>query len=52
MRREELDSRLLHSDFSAQTAPKIAGGSPPPLPTGGIVVQAVLTPSLLFFLPL
>ena len=49
---EEGGLRLEAVAFSAQTAPKIAGGGPPPLPTGGIVVQAAaLTPSLLYFLP-
>ena len=48
---EEGGLRLEAVAFSAQTAPKIAGGGPPPLPTGGIVAQAGLTPSLLFFLP-
>ena len=37
--------RLEAVAFSAQTAPKITGGGPPPLPTGGIDVQAALTPS-------
>ena len=48
---EEGGLRLEAVAFSAQTAPKIAGGGPPPFPTGGIVVQAAaLTPFLLIII--